>query len=122
MSLQFRTSTTSIFGDQNFIKSTKSTSKLLLNFAMLHHQNEQKPCDVKVWVFSGYKKPSWEVEELRWCDRMLRITGQTLAPGQGVVKAETEIKTNGVSWPDGRGCTTHWPHNKTAVSHYPKGG
>lgn len=60
--------------------------------------------------FSGYRKPFREVEGLRWCD------GPDHWPNAGawagVVKAETEIKTNGVSQPEGRGYTMHWPHNK----------
>ena len=43
----------------------------------------------------GFRRPSWAAGEIRWCD------GPDHRPNAGawagVVKAETEIKTNGVS-------------------------
>lgn len=65
------------------------------NGSMMLSTPSQELSVVIVWPSSGYRRPSWEVEEPRWCDC------PDHQPNAGawaeVIKAETEIKTNGVS-------------------------
>lgn len=82
-----------LISDLNSIKTSMNESKSAVSTMLSISSLE--PSVVLVWPSSGNRRPSWEVEELRWCD------GPDHRPNAGawagVVKAETEIKTNGVS-------------------------
>lgn len=71
------------------MRKKKSAGTMMLSISNLD------PSVVMVWPAPGYRRPSWEVEELRWCDGPKHWPNA--GAWAGVVKAETEIKTNGVS-------------------------
>lgn len=91
--MEFVLHTHFLFSDLNAIKSSK-------NFLKKTKKTPSSNCDVlyvqssvvTVWPFLGCRRPSWEVEEIRWCD------GPNHWPNAGAwAEVETEIKTNGVS-------------------------
>jgi len=72
-----------LFFGQNFSKTPENREKNPLGVCCSQSVQLIKLSAVMAWFFLGYRKQYWEVEELRWCDGIVNITSQMLAPVQG---------------------------------------